>query len=241
MVAAGEAAAAWTTSFTDDGRSQWAQLYKLVGPSCNTIARSGTTLRVTSCGLSVSGSKTAMLWPRKKVAGKVRVEFDFTQHSAVPVTDGSMSALLILASGDGTAGYPVDVTTWGVQCCATPVTPNGYAPHMYGLQINFAYKNDPRGNATIRVRGLKGAAGSYEELGQSPPLFEFVDGRRYRVTANRNGSTIRVYVQDTVTLVKKSFSVVHPYIGSLGEGWIGFRQMQARSSSIGNVSIAVDN
>jgi hypothetical protein len=232
------ASAAWTVVFRDDGRAQWQQLFKLVGPPCNVITRIGASLRVKSCPTTTAGNQTAMIWPKRSVAGGIKAEFDFTQLTAVPVPGGSMSGLMLLASGDGSAGYPTDVTAWGAQCCATPLTAIGYAHHMRGLQLNFAYRNDPRGNSTIRLRGLKGAAGDYEELGESAALFPFTNGRAYHITAVRAGSRLTVTARDTVNGTTRSFTITHPYIGALGSGWIGVRQMQARESKFANFKVS---
>src|SRR5690242_21440685 len=74
--ATGTANASWTVAFKDDGRAQWQQLFKPVGQSCNVITRSGASLRVKSCPLTASGNQTAMVWARKKVSGRIKVELD---------------------------------------------------------------------------------------------------------------------------------------------------------------------
>jgi hypothetical protein len=227
--------AAWTVVFRDDGRPQWQQLFKLVGPPCNVVGRNAASLRVTSCPLSVAGSRAAMVWPKLRLSGGIKVEFDYTHFSAAPVVGGTKSALMLFARGDGSAGWPADVTTWNAQCCGNP---SGYGPKMWGLQLNFASRNDPRGPGFMRLRALKGSTRSYQELGLSTPNFPFVNARTYRFTVTRAGSTLTIRVRDSVTGQTGSFVVTHPYIGSLGPGWVGFRQMQARSSRIANFRIS---
>jgi hypothetical protein len=107
---------------------------------------------------------------------------------------------------------------------------------MRGLQLNFAYRFDPRGNNFIRLRGLKGSAGSYEPLGEAE--IPMVDGRAYHLTVIRAGAQLTVKVQDKVTGLTKSFSASHPYIAGLGSGRVGYRQMVARSSSFSNLKVA---
>lgn len=221
--------------FSDDGRTQWQQLFKFVGPTCNKIVRNAASLRVTSCPASVSGSRAAMVWAQKKFTGKVKIEFTYTHFSAAALNGGSMSGLMLFATGDGSAGWPADVTTWGVQCCGNP---SGYGPKTWGLQLNFASRTDPRGNAIMRLRALKGSKASYEELLATPPDFPFIDSRSYKFTVVRNGSKITISVRDNVTNVTKTVTATHAYIGSLKPGWIGFRQMQGRSSAFASLKIS---
>ena len=232
--AAGQASAA-NVLFRDDGRVQWQQLFKFVGPTCNKIVRNAASLRVTSCAASVSGSKAAMVWAMPKLSGKIKVEFDYTHFSAAAFTGGTMSGLMLFASGDGSAGWPVDVKTWGAQCCGNPA---GYGPKTWGLQLNFASRTDPRGNSIMRLRALKGSTASYQELLATGPDFPFINSRTYKFTVVRNGSKITISVRDNVTNVTKTVTVTHAYIGSLKPGWVGFRQMQGRSSTFANVKIS---
>ena len=235
LAAPQRAEAAWTVAFKDDGRTQWQQLFKHVGPSCNVIVRGAASLRVTTCPLTATGSKAAMVWPLKKFSGGIKVEFDYTHYSAAPFEGGTMSGLMLFASGDGSAGWPVDVTTWSAQCCGNP---SGYGPKLWGLQLNFASRTDPRGYTLMRLRALKGSQGSYQELGLSTPDFPFVNSRTYKFTVVRNGGTVNIAVRDLATGITKSLIVTHPYIANLKPGWVGFRQMQARSSKIANFKIS---
>lgn len=234
LTAAGAAYAAGTVVFRDDGRTQWQQLFKFVGPTCNTIARNAASLRVTSCPVAGTGSRAAMVWARPKLSGGIKIEFEYTHFSAAPVNGGSMSGLMMFASGDGSAGRPADVTTWDAQCCGNP---SGYGPKMRGLQLNFASRNDPRGNTLMRLRGLKGSKSSYEELGISKAEYPFIEGRAYKFTVVRNGSKLTISVRDNVTNVTRTLVVNHAYIGSLKPGWVGFRQMAGRSSRFANLKI----
>ncbi|HMR30881.1 MAG TPA: hypothetical protein PKA13_24950 [Geminicoccaceae bacterium] len=235
LAAAGAAHAAATVLFRDDGRTQWQQLFKLVGPTCNSITRSAASLRVTSCPVGGTGSRAAMVWAKRKLSGGIKIEFEYTHFSATPVSGGSMSGLMLFASGDGSAGWPTDVTTWGAQCCGNP---SGYGPKTWGLQLNFASRNDPRGNTLMRLRGLKGTKSSYEEIGLSTPDFPFVNSRTYKFTVVRNGSKVTISVRDNVTNITKTLVANHPYIGSLKPGWVGFRQMAGRSSRFANLKIS---
>ena len=234
-----EAVAADTVVFRDDGRPTWQQLFRLVGQTCNRVARAGPALRVTSCPHSAAGSKVAMVWALPSVAAAAfRVEFTYTHHTASrPPQGDTVTALMLLASGDGTAGRPADVTRWGAQCCAGPTHPTtGYAHHMRGLQLNFAYRFDARGNDFVRLRALKGAADDYEQIGEAADV-PIADGRAYRFTVVRAGATLNVTIRDNVTGTTRTLAATHPYIGGLGAGWVGVRQMAGRSSSIAGLRV----
>lgn len=235
---AGKVDAAETVLFRDDGRANWQQLFKKVGPTCTKVAREGKRLRVTSCSVGGTGNRTAMAWALPNISAPgIRIDVDYTHHTATPAPDGTMTGMMILAKGEGSSGYPVDVTKWSAQCCAGPTKPTvGYAHHMSGLQLNFAYRHDPRGNDFIRLRGLKGTAGSYELFGEA--AIPMVDGRAYHLTIIRAGAALTVRVQDKVTGTTKSFTASHPYIDGLGSGWVGYRQMAGRSSSFANLKVA---
>jgi hypothetical protein len=235
----GEAGAAETVVFRDDGRANWQQLFKKVGLTCATATRAGPSLRITSCPVSGgTGNKTAMVWALTRVSAPgFKVEFDYTHHSATASPGGTMTGLMLLASGDGSTGYPVDVTRWGAQCCAGPPNPaTGYALRMRGLQLNFANRFDPRGNNFVRLRGLKGAVGSYEELGAAE--IPVADGRAYHVTAVRAGTRVTISFRDNVTGTTRTLAANHPYIGTLGPGWVGIRQMPGRSSNVANLKVS---
>jgi hypothetical protein len=183
-----EAVAAETVVFRDDGRPAWQELFKLVGPTCNKVARAGPALRITSCPHTATGSKVAMVWARARVAAPAfRVEFTYTHHTASrPPQGDTVTALMLLASGDGTAGHPVDVTRWGAQCCNGPSHPTtGYAHHMRGLQLNFAYRFDARGNDFMRLRALKGRPTTTSRSARSPTSRSRTGGP----TASRSSAT----------------------------------------------------
>lgn len=239
LPSAGEAVAADTVVFRDDGRATWQELFGLVGPTCDKVARAGPALRITSCPHTATGSRVAMVWARTRIAAPAfRVEFTYTHHSASrPPQGDTVTALMLLASGDGTTGHPVDVTRWGAQCCNGPSHPTtGYAHYMRGLQLNFAYRFDARGNDFMRLRALKGAADDYEQVGEAAGV-RIADGRAYRFTVVRDGATLNVTVRDTVTGTTKTLTATHPYIGGLGAGWVGVRQMAGRSSSVAGLRV----
>jgi len=239
----GGAGAAETVVFRDDGRAQWQELFAPTGPTCAKVARSGTALRIQACAPGPGGTGD-VVWARPEVvpgAAKVRVEFDYKLISAVdptpdnPNDTGTMSAIMFMASGDGTTGFPFDVTTWGAaQCCGGVGV---YGPHMLGLQLNFAYRFDPRGDPVMTLRALKGSVGSYQQLSDAPPVFAVQTNRPYHVSMVRGGSTVTVTLKDSVTRATKSFSVTDAYIARPVNGWIGFRQMIGRTSLVSNFKV----
>jgi hypothetical protein len=239
------AGAVETVVFRDDGRAQWQELFAPTGPTCAAVTRSGTSLRIQACPPSGTGN---VLWARPKVVpgpAAIRVEFDYKLISAVdptpdnPNDTGTMSAIMFMASGDGTTGFPVDVTTWGAaQCCGGVGV---YGPHMLGLQLNFAYRFDPRGDAVMTLRALKGSVGSYQQLSDAPPVFAVQTNRSYHVSMVRGGSTVTVTLKDNATRAKKSFSVTNAYIARPVNGWIGFRQMIGRTSLVTNFKVTKVN
>jgi hypothetical protein len=239
--ATGRADPAYKAIFRDNGRPTWQHLFKLVGPPCDEVTREGKRLRVTSCPHNVAGSKVAMVWALAEVdAPAFTVKFDYTHHGASPPPQGdTVTALMILAGGDGTTDRPADVAEWDAQCCNGPSHPTmGYARHMRGLQLNFAYRFDRRGNDFMRLRALKGAADDYEQIGEVADV-PIADGRAYRFTVVRDGADLSVTVRDNVTGMTRSLAVSHPYIGELGAGRIGIRQMAGRSSSVTGLKVSV--
>ena len=241
-LAPSSAGAVETVVFRDDGRARWRELFAPVGPTCAAVTRSGTGLRIQACPPGGTGN---VVWARTKVvpgtAAKIKVEFDYKLISAVDPTPGSstdtgtMSGIMFLASGDGTTGFPVDVTRWGAEQCCGGV--GVYGPHMVGLQLNFAYRFDPRGNAVMTLRALKGSLGNYQELGDQPDIFPVQTNRSYHVSMVRGGSTVTVVLKDNVTLAERSFSVTHAQIARPVNGWIGLRQMVGRTSLMTNFKI----
>jgi hypothetical protein len=166
---AGEAVPPRPVLFRDDGRSTWQQLFKLVGPTCAKAAREGKRLRVTSCPLGGTGNRTAMVWalPRSPRPGS-----------------GSTSTTLHHNRGGGPGRHhdrADDPRQRGrvdrlpgrrhevgrpVLRRADPPDDRLRPPHARA-PAHFAYRFDPRGNNFIRLRGLKGSAGSYEPLGEA--------------------------------------------------------------------------
>ena len=240
-LAPSSAGAIETVMFRDDGRARWQELFAPTGPACAAVTRSGTGLRIQACPPGGTGD---VVWARPKVvpgAAKVRVEFDYKLLSAVdptpdnPNDTGTMSAIMFMASGDGAAGFPFDVTTWGAaQCCGGVGV---YGPHMLGLQLNFAYRFDPRGDAVMTLRALKGSSGNYQQLSDAPPVFVVQTNRSYHVTMLRGGGTVTVTLKDNVTRAAKSFSVTDAYVARPVDGWVGFRQMVGRTSLVTNFKV----
>ena len=108
---------------------------------------------------------------------------------------------------------------------------------MLGLQLNFAYRFDPRGDAVMTLRALKGSLDNYQQLSDAPTVFVVQTNRSYHVSMIRGGSTVTVTLKDNVTQMKKSFSVTDAYIARPVNGWIGFRQMVGRTSLVSNFKV----
>lgn len=242
LVAPGRAEAAWKVAFRDDGRANWRELFGVVGASCNTITREGAGLRIQTCPVAAAGNRTAMIWARKQFSGKVKVEFDLVHFGREPTPGGTIRGLMLFARGDGTKGFVTDPTKWKAQCCSSPTGSTGYGPRTRGLQHNFVYRDHAdTPDAAMRLRGLKGTPDGYGRLADAPSNFLIEDGRSYHVTATRIGNRLTIDVKDNGTGTTNSFTTTNAYIGGLGSGWIGFRQMQGRDELFSNFKISVDN
>jgi GH24 family phage-related lysozyme (muramidase) len=198
----------------------WTAQFNNASAACSSIAASTAIARLRACPDTGADFESAMLWSKQKFTGDVKVEYDYTLNGTPNVNGGNISALILMADPIG------PINQWGAHTYVT-----AYSPSLAGLQMNYAYVNDPRGDNALRLRGLKSSAGNYEELGTG--VITFTPGRTYHIVATKGCDRFTVTVDGT-TILDEAAS----YIDSLGSGYVGFREMIARDATISNVSVS---
>jgi hypothetical protein len=133
---------------------------------------------------------------------------------------------ILLARGDGTAGYPEDIALW-----SEAFTESEVDDHTEGAWLRFGLKNS---GFADRLR-LFTTPGAIAVGPDSPATFPFVEDRFYDLTVTLNTASLEVGVRDTVTdaLLEHVWPVDLAFLGgSPLNVLLRARNMQARFAAL---------
>lgn len=226
----------WDLVWTDSGAENWSEDWLLFGsPDRISVTNSpgGMTLRAGD-GTDAKADH-AILWSRRSFAGDLRVEWDYTvldRYSSVVPPGGYCSALLLYGHGIGSAEAPADLLAWSPQARQADTSGRTMSETTSGLQLNYAFVGDPRGNR-VRLRVNPG----YRLGAESAETDFFEVGVPYHVAIEKHQATLSITVTESRSSRVFSTRFDDPLLHQHSNGRIGFRNMNRRESVYANIRV----
>jgi hypothetical protein len=223
----------WREAFVADHKRDWRAEWFLFGdPSRGiTVSNSAAGLTLRAGDGSDPRRDHAVLWSKRTFTGDVRIEYDVTVldgYASPPPKISYCSALLVHAQG--ATNYPSDLAAWTAAQANADTSGNFVNTNTRGLQLNYAFVGDVRGNR-LRLRVNPG----YALAGQSDITTLFRQGQTCHVSATKAGALLTVHVTDGKATFSHTFTDAG--LAAHGSGRIGLRNMNRREARYANLRV----
>lgn len=187
----GSSQALWIPALVDAGTGRWSDHWLLFGdPDRGITVTNGTDGMTLRAGDGTDPRKDhAVLWTRATFAGDLRIEYDYMvlDRYSTPLTEGGYcSAVLIHSRVTSSSTLPADIANWSAEQRNTDTSGRALNAVMDGLQLNYAFVGDARGNP-FRLRSNPG----YRLVGESAGMPVFDAGTEYHIVVEKVGQPCR--------------------------------------------------
>lgn len=226
----------WRLAFSDNGTGRWSDDWVLFGnPERISVTNGPDGMTFRAGDGTDANADHAILWSKRSFSGDLRVEWDYTvldRYSSTIPPNGYCSALMLYSSGAGTFGLPTELLAWPQQARQADTSGRYFHERTRGLQLNYAFVGDPRGNR-FRIRANPG----YLLGTESDETDFFRPGASYHVAVEKTGAVVGVKVAELSSGREFSTTFADPLLQNYSSGRIGLRNMNRRESRYAKVRV----